>query len=99
MFEKWYSLQITSFMCFCRQDIEKTTHFALHCPNDHCTRKALFPKINQISSSILGQTDFTITNILLFANGKRNLETSKTLLMSTVEFILLTERCSYPLIK
>ena len=52
-------------MCSCGQDIETTTHFLLHCPNDHCARKTLFYKINQVSGNILRQSDSTITKILL----------------------------------
>ena len=68
-------------------DIETTTHFPLHCPNHHCARKTLFHKINQVSGTILRQSDSTITKILLFGDNKLDFETSKILLMSTIEFI------------
>ena len=50
-------------MCYCGQDIETTTHFLLHCPNHHCARKNFFDKINQVSGTILRQSDSTITKI------------------------------------
>ena len=84
-------------MCYCGQDIETTTHFLLHCPNHHCARKTLFDKINQVSGTILRQSDSTITKILLFGDNKLDFETNKILLMSTIEFISLTERFSCPL--
>ena len=84
-------------MCYCGQDIETTTHFLLHCPNHHCARKTLFDKINQVSGTILRQSDSTITKILLFGDNKLDFETSKILLMSTIEFISLTERFYYSL--
>ena len=84
-------------MYYCGQDIETTTHFLLHCPNHHCARKTLFHKINQISGTILRQSDSTIAEILLFGDNKLDFETNKILLMSTIEFILLTERFSCPL--
>ena len=84
-------------MYCCGQDIETTTHFLLHCPNHHCARKTLFYNINQVSENILRQSDSTITNILLFGDIKLDFETNKILLMSTIEFISLTERFSCPL--
>ena len=44
-------------MCCCGQGIETTTHFLLHCPNHYCARKTLFHKINQVSGTILRQSD------------------------------------------
>ena len=73
-----------SSMCYCGQDIETTIHFLLHCPNHHCARKTLFDKINQVSGTILRQSDSTITKILLFGDNKLDFETNKILLMSTV---------------
>ena len=74
-------------MCYCGQDIETTTHFLLQCPNHHCARKTLFHKINQVSGTILRQSDSTIAKTLLFVDNKLDFETSKILLMSTIEFI------------
>ena len=84
-------------MCYCGQDIETATHFFLHCPNHHCARKTLFDKTNKVSGTILKQSDSTITKILLFGDNKLDFETNKILLMSTIEFISLTERFSCPL--
>ena len=84
-------------MCYCGQDIETMTHFLLYCPNHHCARKIFFEKINQVSGTILRQSDSTITKILLFGDNKLDFETNKILLMSTIKFISLTERFSCPL--
>ena len=84
-------------MCYCGQDIETTTHFLLHCPNHHCARKTIFGKINQVSGTILRQSDSTTTKILLFGDNKLDFETKNVLLMSAIEFISLTERFSRPL--
>ena len=84
-------------MCSCGQDIEISTHLLLHCPNHHCARKSLFHKINKISGNILGQSDSTVTKILLFGDVKLDFETNKILLMFTIEVISLTERFSCPL--
>ena len=84
-------------MCYCGQDIETTTHFLLHCLNHHCATKTLFDKINEVSGTILRQSDSTTAKILLFGDNKLDFETNKVLLMSTIEFISLTERFSCPL--
>ena len=84
-------------MCYCGQDIEKTTHFLFHCPNHHCARKTLFDKINQVSGIILRQSDSTVTKILLFGDNKLVFEINKILLMFTIEFISLTEIFNCPL--
>ena len=78
-------------------DIETTTHFPLHCPNHHCARKTLFHKINQVSGTILRQSDSTITKILLFGDNKLDFETKKILLTSTIEFVSLAETFCCPL--
>ena len=69
--------------CYCGLDIEKTTHFLLHCPNHHGARKTLFQKINQVSETILRQSDSTIAKTLLLGDNKLDFETNKILLMST----------------
>ena len=86
-------------MCYCGHDIETTTQFLLHCSNHNCARKTLFDKINQVSGTILRQSDSTITKILLLDDNKLDLETNKVLLMSTIEFISLTERFSCHLLE
>ena len=73
------------------------SHFLLYCPNHHCARKTLFPKINQVSGTISRQSDFAVAKTLLFGENKLDIETNKILLMSTIEFISLTERSSCPL--
>ena len=84
-------------MCSCSQDVETTTHFLLHCPNHHCATKALFYKINQVSGNVLRQSDSTIFKILRFGDIELDYETNKILLISTIEFISLTEIFSCPL--
>ena len=81
-------------MYSCSQDIETTTHFLLFCLNHDYARKTLFPKINQVSGTILRESNSTITKVLLFGYTKLDFETKKILLISTIEFISLTERFS-----
>ena len=76
-----------STMCYSGQDIETTTHFLFYCLSFHCSRKTLFEKINQVSGTILRQSDSTTAKILLFGDNKLDFETNKILLMSTIDFI------------
>ena len=71
-------------MCYCVQDIETKTHFLRHCPNHYFARKTLFDKTNQVSGTILRQSDSTITKILLFGYSQLDFQTNKVLLMSTI---------------
>ena len=64
-----------SAMCYCGQHIETTTNFLLYCPNHLCERKTLFDKINQVSGTILRQSDSTITKILLLGDNKLDFKT------------------------
>ena len=73
-------------MCYCGQDTETTTHFLLHCPNHHCATKTLFEKINQVSGTILRQSDSTTAKILLFGDNKLDFETNKVLRDSVVPY-------------
>ena len=65
-----------STMCYSDQDIETTTHFLFYCLSFNCTRKTLFEKINQVSGTILRQSDSTTTKILLFGDNKLDFETN-----------------------
>ena len=62
------------YLCYCGQDIETTAHLLLHCPNHYCGRKTLFDEINQVSETILRQSDSTVTKILLFGDNKLDFE-------------------------
>ena len=86
-----------SLMCSFGEDIEAITHFLPYCPNHHCARKTLFHKVTRASGTISRQSDSTITKILPFSDNKLDFETNKILLMSTIEFISITERFSCPL--
>ena len=63
-FQHWVSP-----MHSCGQDIKTTTHFLLHCPNHHCSKKTLFHMITQVSGTISRQSDSTITIISLFGDS------------------------------
>ena len=84
-------------ICSCGQEIESTSHFVLHCLNYRSARQTFFEKINLIDSNILQQNDLSITKNLLLSSEKLKHDQNNALLMSTIEFILSTERFKYPL--
>ena len=77
-----------SAMCSCGQENNNSLPPSL--PNQHCARKTLFHKINQVSGTILWQSDLIITKTLLFGDNKLGFETNKILLKSAIDFISLT---------
>ena len=77
-------------LCYSVQDIETTTHLLLHFPNYHCERKSIFHKINQVSRTILRQSDLTFTKTLLFGDNKLDFETNNISLMCTIELLFST---------
>ena len=79
------------------QNIETTIFFFINCPNYHCAREALFHKINEISGNISRGCSSMIAKILLLSDNKLDFETNIILAMSTMEFIILTERFSCPI--
>ena len=86
-------------ICDCGQEIERTSHFLLHCLNYSCPRKTFFGKINLIDFNILQQSDLSITNDLLFGSEKLKDDKNNALLTSTIEFIQSTERFKYQLLQ
>ena len=84
-------------MYSCSSGIETTIHFFLRCENFNIEKQTLFDKVATIDANILTENEDSIVNILLF--GKPNSENSfnKAMLNVSVEYILSTERFSYPL--
>ena len=76
--------------------VDPITHFLIHCAIHHCAWKTLIQKTYLSNDNISEQCDSTITKVLLFGENKLDFETNKILKMSTIEFILPTERFSFP---
>ena len=79
-------------VCSCRQEIETSTYFFLHCSSFHSGRQTLCEKVKKTDSSFLTQNDQVITKILLFGDEKLKAAQNKSILTSTIEFIQTTER-------
>ena len=74
-------------VCTCGLEIKTTTHYLLH--SFHCT---LLPSARQsINESILKKHDKLITKALLYGDDKFDLSCFKSIISSTIEFIVSTK--------
>ena len=79
-------------MCNCGLETETTSHFLLHCLLFQSARQSLLMNIKKIDESILKKHDELITKTLLYGDDKFDLSCSKSIISSTTEFIVFTER-------
>ena len=85
-------------ICVCSLEIETTTHFLLHCPIFQSARQSLLINIKEIDESILKKHDELVTKTLLYGYDKLDLSCNKSIIFSTIEFIVSTERFSNSLV-
>ena len=85
-------------ICVCSLEIETTTHFLLHCPIFQPARQSLLINIKEIDESILKKHDELVTKTLLYGYDKLDLSCNKSIIFSTIEFIVSTERFSNSLV-
>ena len=76
----------------CGLEIETTSHLILHCPLFQSGRQSLLMNIKKIDESILQKHDELITKTLLYGNDKFDLSCNKSIISSTIELIVSTER-------
>ena len=81
----------------CGKDIESTMHFFLHCTNFLIPRQTLFQKIRNIDDSILSQSETQLTQTLLYGNQNYHSSINKLIIISTIEYLISTERFKYSL--
>ena len=84
-------------LCECSKDIESTMHFFLHCTNFLIPRQTLFQKIRNIDDSILSQSETQLTQTLLYGNQNYHSSINKLIIISTIEYLISTERFKYSL--
>lgn len=84
-------------ICICGRDIETPCHFFLSCPNYDEERNILLNNLRQIAPNILSHNDSQITQILLFGDTSLNNETNTSILNSTINYLLSTNRFDKPL--
>ena len=85
-------------ICVCGPEIETTTHFLLHCPLFQSAGQSPLINIMKIHESILKKHDELITKTLLYGDDKFDLSCNKSVISSTIEFIVSTEKFSYSLV-
>ena len=79
-------------LCECSKDIESTMHFFLHCTNFLIPRQTLFQKIRNIDDSILSQSETQLTQTLLYGNQNYHSSINRLIIISTIEYLISTER-------
>ena len=84
--------------CNCGQHIETTIHFFLRCSYYSNQRKTLFQKISNIKRSLLNQNDSIIVEALLFGSTGLNHKDNACITVSTIEYIITTEKFIAPLL-
>ena len=84
-------------LCECSKDIESTMHFFLHCTNFLILRQTLFQKIRNTDDSILSQSETQLTQTLLYDNQNYHSSINKLIIISTIEYLISTERFKYSL--
>ena len=79
-------------------EMETTTYVLRHCPLFLCVRQSLLTNIKKIDESILKKHDELITKTLLYGDNKFDLSYNKSIISSTNEFTVSTERFSNSLV-
>ena len=82
-------------LCSCRNDVESTVHFFLHCQNLTTQRQAILKKLKSINWSITAEN--SVVRTLIFGRPDFNYSTNKEIINATISFILTTERFNCPL--
>ena len=75
-------------VCVCGLEIETTTHFLLRCPLFQCARQSILTNIKKVDESILKKHGELITKTLLYGYDKFDLSCNKSIISSTIEFIV-----------
>ena len=85
-------------ICVCGLEIETKTHFLFHCPLFQSARQSLLTNIKKIDESTLKKHDKLITKTLLYGNDKFDSSCDKSIISSTIEFIVSTEKFTISLV-
>ena len=85
-------------ICNCGNDVESAIHFFLHCPLYSNERRTLLNSLVNIDHTLLDNTDFSLTQILLFGNTTFNAIENTKIINLTIDFVLSTKRFDEPLL-
>ena len=84
--------------CNCGNDVQSVIYFFLQCPLYSNERRTLLNNLVNIDHTLLDNTDFSLTQILLFGNTNFNaIENTKTINL-TNDFVSSTKRFDEPLL-
>ena len=73
------------------------SHYLLHCPLFVNERSTFLDTLRSLGYNLLDNTDFTLTQTLLFANTSFKLNKNLKTLTTTIDYILSTKRSDEPL--
>ena len=73
-------------------DIESTMHFFLNGTNFVIPRQTLFQKIRNIEDNILSQSETQLTQTMLYGNQNYHSSINRLSIISTIEYLISTER-------
>ena len=85
--------------CKCGAEVESTSHFLLHGPIYNNDRFSLLSTIRNIDCKLLGITNSSLTQTLLYGNPSFDIITNSLILNATIDFILSTKRFEEALFK
>ena len=85
-------------ICNCGNDVESAIHFCLHCRLCSNERRTLLNSLVNIDHTLLDNTDFSLTQILLFGITTFNAIVNTKIINLTNEFVLSTKRFDEPLL-
>ena len=85
-------------LCVFGLKIEPTTHFLIHCPLFQSARQSLLINIKEIYERILKKHDELITETHLCGDDKFKLSCNESIISSTIELIVSTEKFSNSLV-
>ena len=81
-------------ICDSGLEIQTTTHFLLYCPLFQSARQCLLINIKKIDESILKKHNEIIIETPMYGDDKFDLSCSKSIITSTIEFTVSTDRIS-----
>ena len=83
--------------CSCRENIETTTHYLLHCPNYLNERMTVLNNLQNVKENILDRNCSRLSEILLFGDSSFNDAKNTSILNTTIQYIFDTKKFDVPL--
>ena len=87
-----------NLICNHCNDVESAIHFFLHCPLYSNERRTLLHSLVNIDHALLGNTNFSLTQYLVFGNTTFNAIINTKIINLTIDFVLSTKRFDEPLL-